>query len=71
MSFLSETNSLSVRRQILREATARFGARRMQARFTSGGWLLTDRKTGDEYAVVDTTHAPGIRFEQIGWGGDV
>lgn len=72
MALITETNTPTVYRRVLRVAHLRFGLRtRLQADFEHGQWWITLLDSGAQYSVVDCQTQDGFEyldFEQVSEG---
>lgn len=68
MTLRTETNTLTVARQVITAARAKLGKnedgrkRRLQVDFEHGQWWVTDLRTGTQWSVVDCENAQGFYF---------
>jgi hypothetical protein len=61
----TESNTGKVERNILTAAQEFLGHKNLIADFEHGQWWLTNKKTGEQWSVVDSNSPSGFDFEQV------
>lgn len=73
MKLMTETNTPTMYKRVLRAARARLGRGRYQADFEHGQWWVTKLATGAQWSVVDAQTRDGVDyldFEQVSKGDE-